>query len=45
MLADTIVFEHELASSHLRSILSENRARRTKREARNAKTYMRHDFD
>jgi hypothetical protein len=44
-LVDTIVFEHELAKSHLQSILNENRVHHMKTEARNAKTYMRHDFD
>jgi hypothetical protein len=44
-LVDTIVFEHEFAKSHLQSILNENRVHHMKTEARNAKTYMRHDFD
>jgi hypothetical protein len=42
---DTIVFKHELAKSHLQLILNENRVHYIKTEARNAKTYMRHDFD
>jgi hypothetical protein len=44
-LVDTIVFEHELAKSHLQSIFNENRVHHMKTKARNAKTYMRHDFD
>jgi hypothetical protein len=42
---DTIVFKHEFAKSHLQSIFSENRVHHMKTKARNAKTYMRHDFD
>jgi TATA-binding protein-associated factor Taf7 len=45
MLVDTIVFEHEFAKWHLQLIFNENRVHRKKKKARNAKTYMRHDFD
>jgi hypothetical protein len=41
-LVDTIMFEHELAKSHLQSILNENRVHHMKTKARNAK---RHDFN
>ncbi len=44
-LVDTMMFEHELAKSHLQLILNENRVHHMKTEARNAKTYIRHDFD
>jgi hypothetical protein len=44
-LVDTMMFEHELAKSHLQLILNENRVHHMKTKARNAKTYMRHDFD
>ena len=44
-LVDIIEFEHKFAKQHLRSNLNENRVRRTKKEARNAKTCMQHDFD
>jgi hypothetical protein len=45
MLVDIIAFKHELAKLHLRSIFNENRVHHKKTKARNAKTYMRHDFD
>ncbi len=44
-LVNTIVFKHEFAKSHLRSIFNENRVHHIKTKARNEKTYMRHDFD
>jgi hypothetical protein len=44
-LFDTIMFEHELAKSHLQLIFNENRVHHMKTETRNTKTYMRHDFN
>ncbi len=42
---NTIVFEHEFVKSHLQLIFNENRVHHIKTKTRNAKTYMRHDFD
>ncbi len=44
-LVDTIVFKHEFAKSHLQLILNENRVHHIKTKTRNAKIYMRHNFN
>ncbi len=45
MFVDTIMFEYEFVKSYLQSIFNENRVHYMKTKARNAKIYMRHDFD